>query len=225
MPRLDDAVRAAHRHTFLEALHEGSAKPYLIPYSILGTFIMPTLWLTVPHASRPWVYQTRWAVMAFVVLFNVHVMRVCSSTNFGCAYVCGVSAAWGIMQSMNLLLWKRPQLEAARVTRVVVAAKARARAKPADDAAGPNGGVTADGHADTRDTIDGGGLKHRKQVSSVPTETPAHLGTPSEEHVEYRWQKFPAEAPFWDRLGWVLDLMSSLRGAGRSWFYQSCSDF
>ncbi|GAB0132226.1 hypothetical protein EsDP_00000668 [Epichloe bromicola] len=216
MPRLDDAVRAAHRATFLDALHNGSAKPLLLPYSILGSFIVPALWLAVPHASRPWLYQTRWAVVGFVILFNVHVLRVCSSTNFAYAYAAGLMATWGIVLPMNLLVWKRPQFEAARVIRVAKAAEAKAKDDESADGGGHNV-VTTSGRASSVHQ----GLRHRKLDPSTPPQDSGSSGTTTGDVFEYRWQTFPAEASFPERLGWAMDLMSSFRGAG--WSYSISS--
>ncbi|KYK55587.1 hypothetical protein DCS_07550 [Drechmeria coniospora] len=119
MERLDDATRHAYRSAFRQAVADGQAKPLLIPYSVLGAFIVPALWLTIPHTHRPWLYQTRWLVVAFVVLFNINVARQSSSTNMACAYAAGLMASWGVVLNMNLLVWKRPQFEAARAIRVL----------------------------------------------------------------------------------------------------------
>ncbi|KAG6047191.1 hypothetical protein E4U39_000686 [Claviceps sp. Clav50 group G5] len=235
MERLEDTLRVAYRESFHQALQDGSAKPFLFPYSMLGTMILPALWLTIPHVSRPWIYRTRWAVLAFVAVFNVHVMRVCSSTNFGCAYTCGLFAAWGIMQTLGMLVWKRPQFEAARVVKVVKKKKkkeeeeAKSEAETeteaeADlEAEGVNGGQI---HKGTTNGIGHNGLtgqqglRLRNGVANGSLEKVARPESMSEV-VEYRWQKFPAEAPFLDRLGWVLDLMTSLRGAGWSYSINS----
>ncbi|KAG5917389.1 hypothetical protein E4U61_002752, partial [Claviceps capensis] len=216
MERLEDILRVEYRDSFHQALQDGSAKPFLFPYSMLGTMILPALWLTIPHVSRPWVYQTRWAVLAFVVVFNVHVMRVCTSTNFGCAYSGGLFAAWGIMQTLGMLVWKRPQFEAARVVKVVeteTEAEAEAEAEADLEAEGVTRGHihkrTTNGH---NGSMGQQGLRLRNGVANGSLEKVTRPESMSEE-VEYRWQKFPAEAPFLDRLGWVLDLMTSLRGA------------
>ncbi|KAG5970703.1 hypothetical protein E4U55_001509 [Claviceps digitariae] len=216
MPPLADVLRATYRQSFLQALQDGSAKPYLIPYSLLGSFIVPMLWLSVPHVSRPWVYQTRWIVLAFVVVFNFHVMSAASSTNFGCAYAIGLWSVHGILQSLELLVWKRPQFEAARVIKVVTP-KPKPKSKPEEeadetrltDALRQNGG-TAKGHAASTDQS----LKLRKSTANLPLDKLAQSETMTDDEIEYRWQKFPAEAPFLKRLGWALDLMLSLRGAG-----------
>ncbi|KAG6001438.1 hypothetical protein E4U21_004327 [Claviceps maximensis] len=213
MPRLEDALRATYRETFLQALENGAAKPFLIPYSLLGTHIIPMLWLTIPHVSRPWVYQTRWIVLVFSVAFNLHVLRVASSTSFFVAYSAGLMAAMGIMQTLDLLVWKRPQFEAARVIQIITPqskVKAAAEAEMRlTDTTWQNGG-TANGH--TAPT--GQSLKLRKSVANVPLDNVARSETTTGDDIEYEWQTFPAEAPFLDRLGWVMDLMMSLRGAG-----------
>ncbi|KAK2592857.1 hypothetical protein QQS21_009460 [Conoideocrella luteorostrata] len=212
MPQLEDAVRAAYRSRFLDALDSGRAKPLLIPYSTLGAFIVPTLWLTIPHASRPWLYQTRWAVMAFVILFDVHIMRVCSSTNFACSYAAGLMASWGIIMSMNLLVWKRPQFEAARVIRVAkLGTKSSNNGEPCE--------TKSNGHGQSGENA----LRNRKSAPSTSSQLQDLNSTKaaSDDEYEYRWQTFPEDAPFLERLGWATDLSCSFRGAG--WNYSISS--
>jgi len=66
--RIDDAVRHALRSAFTQAVADGRAKPLLMPYSLLGAPVLLILWLAIPHTRRPWLYQTRWLVVAFIQL-------------------------------------------------------------------------------------------------------------------------------------------------------------
>lgn len=208
MDRLDVAVRTAYRTAFLDALNDGRAKPLLIPFSILGTSVVPTLWLTIPHTSRPWVYQTRWLVMAFVICFNVHVTQTASSTNFACAYVVGLMATWGTILTMNLLIWRRPQFDAARVIKVKLGKKT---------VKGENGNLKADNEHMGED-----GLRQRKQNAVAVSYGDCDGANDEKEKDEhhYIWQTFPEKGTFLDRLGWALDLSLSFRGAGT----YSCRD-
>ncbi|RDA84449.1 hypothetical protein CP532_2126 [Ophiocordyceps camponoti-leonardi (nom. inval.)] len=112
-----DQVRAAYHDAFARAVAGGRCLPLLIPYSLLGTFIVPTLWLAVPHVRWPAFYHTRWLVVGFSVAFNVYIARNSSSTNIAISYVTGLIAAWGILSSLHLLIWSRPQFDAARAVR------------------------------------------------------------------------------------------------------------
>ncbi|KID66825.1 hypothetical protein MAN_05106, partial [Metarhizium hybridum] len=205
MDRLDVAVCTAYRTAFLDALNDGRAKPLLIPFSILGTSVVPTLWLTIPHTSRPWVYQTRWLVMAFVICFNVHVTQTASSTNFACAYVVGLMATWGTILTMHLLIWRRPQFDAARVIKVKLGKKT---------VKGENGNLKADNEHMGED-----GLRQRKQNAVAVSYGDCDGANDEKEKDEhhYIWQTFPEKGTFLDRLGWALDLSLSFRGAG--WNY------
>ncbi|TWU77861.1 hypothetical protein ED733_003439 [Metarhizium rileyi] len=212
MDRLDEAVRTAHRTTFLDALHNGQAKPLLIPYSLFGSYIIPVLWLTIPHTSRPWVYQMRWLVMTFAIFFSVHLARTASSTNFACAYAVGLMAAWGTILTMNLLIWKKPQFDAARVIRVMAAENFGKKAVEIEE----NGSEKT-----VNEAVGEGVLRQRKQTANafLHGQIEGHIHAKGEH--QYIWQKFPEEGTFWERLGWVLDLSVSFRGAG--WNYSITS--
>ncbi|KND89471.1 hypothetical protein TOPH_05854 [Tolypocladium ophioglossoides CBS 100239] len=204
MDRLDNAVRNAYRTSFTQALADGRAKPLLIPYSLLGAFFVPMLWLTIPHTRRPWLYQTRWLVMAFVVMFNVNVARHSSSTNMACAYAAGLMAAWGTISSMNLLIWKRSQFEAARTIRV----------PRAPEHEGTNGTTGQD----TRHSNQNGLRRHKSEGTAAEPTVGGHTEDDKEVFV---WQPFPAEASFSERFGWALDLTCSFRCSGWNWSISS----
>ncbi|PFH59673.1 hypothetical protein XA68_12025 [Ophiocordyceps unilateralis] len=168
-----DQVRAAYYDAVSKAVATGRGMPLLIPYSLLGTLIVPALWLAVPHLHRPVLYQTRWLVVAFCLAFNTHVIVTSSSDSYAISYVIGLVAAWGIMSTMHLLVWSRPQFDALRA----VKASKLSQPAPAD-------------------------VKHSKPAPLSDT---------------FYWQPFPADAPFLDRLGWAVDLISSFRGIGWNW--------
>ncbi|RDA95972.1 hypothetical protein CP533_5856, partial [Ophiocordyceps camponoti-saundersi (nom. inval.)] len=110
-------VRAAYHDAFARAVAGGRGLPLLLPYSLLGTFIVPTLWLAIPHVRWPAFYHTRWLVAASCVAFNVHVAWNSSSNNIAMSYVIGLLAAWGILSTLHLLVWSRPQFDAARAVK------------------------------------------------------------------------------------------------------------
>ncbi|KAI1082735.1 hypothetical protein F5B20DRAFT_577812 [Whalleya microplaca] len=100
---------------FEEELLAGTRKPFLVPYFFLGVWIIPTLYLAIPHKNRPWLYRARWLVLAFVVMFNLNLILNHSSFNFASAYGAGLLPAWGIIWNFALLVWTRPQWDAKRV--------------------------------------------------------------------------------------------------------------
>ncbi|KAK4088118.1 hypothetical protein Purlil1_7597 [Purpureocillium lilacinum] len=197
--RIDDAVRHALRSAFTQAVADGRAKPLLMPYSLLGAPVLLILWLAIPHTRRPWLYQTRWLVVAFITVFNWRLAREMSSTNMACSYAAGLHAAWGIILSIDLLIWKRPQFVSARAVRVLSPGKASHSA---------NGNAVATVEADASGQ---NGLRRRKVGESASSHDNLQA-TPS--NSEFVWQTFPEDGPFWERIGWVWDCASSFRGSG-----------
>ncbi|KAM4059686.1 membrane bound o-acyl transferase family protein [Hirsutella rhossiliensis] len=197
MDNLSDAAQTARRAAFSRAVAEGRLTPLVIPYSLLGAFFVPVLWLTIPHARRPWLYHTRWLVMAFVVAFNINVIRQTSSSRFAFAYATGLMAAWGIISNLSLLIWTRPQFDAARAVRVST------RPAPVPTTKGPSRQASARWAGDARQ-------RRRRQVSVADS-------TVQQQTAVFVWQPFPADGPFLQRLGWALDLACSFRGSGWNW--------
>ena len=76
---------------------------------------MPALYLAIPHTDRPWLYRARLAVVAFVVFSNFRLMQSTSGANPAIAYVTGLFGYWGIMNCLAMLVWTRPQFDAARI--------------------------------------------------------------------------------------------------------------
>ncbi|PHH86862.1 hypothetical protein CDD83_9654 [Cordyceps sp. RAO-2017] len=81
---------------------------------VAGSLLVPVVWLAVPHARRPWLYRARWPVVALVVALQLHLFRHASIENPGAAYVVGVMLPCAALTTANLVLWRRPQAEAAR---------------------------------------------------------------------------------------------------------------
>ncbi|KAK4156936.1 membrane bound O-acyl transferase family-domain-containing protein [Chaetomidium leptoderma] len=106
-----------YRAAFGAALAAGEVKPLVIPWSLVGSFFLPLLYLSIPHTNRPWLYRMRWPVAAAVVYLNVGLMQTTSATNEAVAYATGLLAVWGTIWALRLLIFTRPQWEAARVER------------------------------------------------------------------------------------------------------------
>ncbi|EHK17542.1 uncharacterized protein TRIVIDRAFT_160870 [Trichoderma virens Gv29-8] len=202
---LSYAVRTAYGDTFRLAVASGTAKPLLVPWCLLGPFVVPALWLAVPHKRRMWFYHTRWLVMAFIVWSNVYHLRYASSTNMACAYAAGLAATWGTILSLNLLIWTRPQFDAARVLRVkkdhnlVKAASENAKTSK-------NGNENGNGNE----------LRTRKRL---PKRSKSQTNQQQEE-FEYIWEPYP-EGGFLERLAWATDLILSFRCSGWNWSVSS----
>lgn len=110
-------VRDHYRLHFARQLAAGATKPLVVPYSLLGAFLLPLLYLSFPHADRPWLYRARLPLLLFIAAFNVHEAFATSSANFAVGYGIGLLQAWGVLWAATLLLWMRPQFDAERVER------------------------------------------------------------------------------------------------------------
>ncbi len=185
-----DGRRAELRSAFEAAVARGEARPLVVPWCLVGAFVLPALYLAVPHTKRPWLYRARFLVVAAVAGLGLDMMRNTSSTNMACAYATGLIAAWGTVWALTLLVWTRPQFDAERVQRRLVKPKTPA-------AAAAWNGNGNNGHAV-------GELK-------APDESVARGLA---QGYEYYWQAFPADAPFLARLDWAVDLCLAFRGPG-----------
>ncbi|KAH8905115.1 hypothetical protein BR93DRAFT_999159 [Coniochaeta sp. PMI_546] len=194
---------------FKADLAAGRARPLVVPLDLLGTFLIPLIYLCIPHARRPWLYRMRFAVMALMTWLNLNMMARASSTNMAAAYATGLAAAWGTLWGMTLLIWTRPQFEAERVER-------RLKRKTAEG----NGTATRqNGHANGRlvQRHSNGALSKGEDpaepqtTSAAPDETVASALSAG---YEYYWQSYPSASPLSTRLNWVLDHVTSFRGVG-----------
>ena len=105
--------RAAVAAEFHRRVSAGESVPFVIPFSILGTFIIPIAYFSLPHTgpNRQWLFRARWLVFALVVLANLDVLHRCYSANFAAAYALGAAIWWGILRAAAFLIFTRPQFE------------------------------------------------------------------------------------------------------------------
>ncbi|KAJ9164576.1 Membrane bound o-acyl transferase family domain-containing protein [Coniochaeta hoffmannii] len=199
--------RESLKSQFRADLTAGTARQLVIPLDAFGTFLLPVIYLCIPHTRRPWLYRMRFAVMALMMWLNYDMIVRASSTNMAAAYASGLAGAWGALWGVTVLIWTRPQFEAERVER-------RVKGMVMDS----NGGaVGQNGHAN-------GGLLHRHRNGALPRSQLADKLTAPDETVaaaltagyEYYWQSYPSTSPLSTRLDWVLDYVLSFRGVGWS---------
>lgn len=209
-PGLAYAVRTAYADAFKLAVADGLAEPLLIPFCLLAPFVVPALWLAVPHRRRPWFYHTRWLAMALIVWSNVYHLAYTSSTNTACAYAAGLASTWGTLLSMNLLVWTRPQLEAARVVRRVKKDKDDGLIKEADGEVHTE--VRSTGHNGGSENVNGSGneIRARKTISTNGT-----LNAERHDEFEHVWEPYPSDGGFLERLAWATDLILCFRFSGK----------
>ncbi|KAK5663262.1 hypothetical protein OQA88_3689 [Cercophora sp. LCS_1] len=101
---------------FRANLASGNARPFVIPYSVFGAFILPVLYLSIPHRQRPWLYTARWLVALVMAAWNAWVLKSgTSSENMAVSYATGLAMAWGTIWGGGLVLFGDVQGGVARV--------------------------------------------------------------------------------------------------------------
>jgi hypothetical protein len=185
----------------------GTARPLVIPLDLVGTALLPILYLCIPHTKRPWLYRMRFVVIAVMVWLNYHMICGASSTSMLSAYASGLAGAWGTLWGVTVLIWTRPQFEAERV-------ETRLRSRRMNG----NGGNRE------QNVHSGGRLLHEHANGAFPkSQLSDKLTSPDEtvaaalaEGYEYYWQSYPASSSLVTRLDWVVDYVTSFRGIGWS---------
>lgn len=211
MHGLAETTLDAYRAAFLQAVADGRRRQLVLPQILVGCFLLPILWLAIPHTRRPWLYQTRWLVVAVALGLNAEQVLRASSTNIAGSYSAGLVAAYGSMLCMHLLVWTRPQFDAARVIKVC----RRGASESSKDLASTDVGAGAGAGADV--PADQGELRRRNRPAGK-SNGGRDIGVGNDTSVyEYRWQRFPHNGTFLQRLGWAVDLILCFRGAGWTW--------
>jgi hypothetical protein len=202
MDRVVQTTLAACRPSPTEAVAEERSRSFVIPHYYLVIFILPTLWLAIPHTRRPRLYQTRWLVMAAVAVINVHNVFHTGSTDVAYSIFASTMGTWGTTVCMNFLIWSRPQFDAARVLKLSRRTEQR-----------KGQGSNTEDRANVVHQRNGAhnGLPKRNGMTVARARLEKNAG----DEFDYVWQRFPDDAPFLERLGWVIDLMLNPRGAGR----------
>ncbi|KAI0409744.1 hypothetical protein F4802DRAFT_604398 [Xylaria palmicola] len=223
LPDLASTYQELYRARILADAQAGITTPFVVPFHLLAYWIVPTLYLALPHRGRPWLYRARWLVLAFVCVFNWHMVRHVTSPNFAVSYGVGLVAAWTTIWSFTLLVWTRPQWDAKRVER-------RRRVEPEPKCNGPTNVTQA--RTDENDKVDGvrsraaharlcvAAIENTKDAEDTADIAPAMAELrrlAQVQEYEYYWQAFPADASFRTRLGWAFDIVSSFRLTGWNW--------
>ena len=204
--------RGELRTAFRLAVSTGNIRPFLYPWDLLPTFLLPALYLSIPHTRRPWLYRARFLVAAVIVALNLDILRNTSSIGSATSYASGLCASLGIAWALTVLVWTRPQFEAERVER-------RCR-EPDVEGDGSRRGIAGDQNGRSNGHLPESAHDKPKQRSQDAAQL--HDTAPDEDVAkslqdgyEYYWQSFPADAPFKARFSWALDLCWAWRGSGK----------
>ena len=102
---LAESTLDAYRAAFLQAVADGRRRQLVSPQILVASYLLPALWLSIPHTTRPWLYKTRWPVALLVVGLSAEQISRCSSTNVAFSYGAGLFAAYGSLVCLHLLIW------------------------------------------------------------------------------------------------------------------------
>ncbi|KAK0667383.1 hypothetical protein QBC41DRAFT_396135 [Cercophora samala] len=106
------------RSLFYTQLAQDKIKPLVLPSAFFGTLFLPLLYLSLPHKTRPWLYSARWLVAAAVLYINHHhLLATTSGSNVAVAYAVGLIACHGTVWALTVVVFTRPQWDAARVVK------------------------------------------------------------------------------------------------------------
>ncbi|KAB5514885.1 hypothetical protein GE09DRAFT_1046458 [Coniochaeta sp. 2T2.1] len=195
--------REVLRAHFVADVAAGTARPFVLPFDLLGTVLLPIIYLCIPHTRRPWLYRLRFAVVGLMVWLNYNMMMTASSTNFAAACMVGLLGVWGTLWGTTRLVWMRPQFDAERVD------------VHGDVYGDVNRGVI---RRYTIGTVKENGGTHGNPKpggcnSAAPDQTVAAALSAG---YTYYWQSYPSDSPLSTRLGWAFDYATSIRGPGWS---------
>lgn len=117
LPDLASTYRELYRARFRADVRTGTSTPFVIPLHLVAYWVIPTLYLAIPHRNKPWLYRARWLVIAFICAFDWYMIKNVASLNFASSYGAGLLAAWATIWNFTLLVWTKPQWDARRVER------------------------------------------------------------------------------------------------------------
>ncbi|KAF4948457.1 hypothetical protein FGADI_9654 [Fusarium gaditjirri] len=204
MANLGNIARAEYKALFDTEVAKGIREPLVLPFCLFGPFLLPIVYLAIPHRNRPWLYHARWLVVAFVVAFDAYMIQYMSSYNVAPAYASGLMGGWGILTTLNLLVWTDPQLDYARVVKTPKGNMSQASSKQL---------LNGDANGSNQESV----IRQRKpyhEAIALSGDTEAHAKNGSSKDVAYTWQKFPERGSFGERLNWTLDLATNFRKIG-----------
>lgn len=168
----------------------GEYQPFLYPWGTLGLLAL-IIYLCIPHHNRPWLKKARFLVFAWTAGFAAYTILFTRARGMAPAMGIGLISAWSVAWVFAIIICNDAQTDFQRIERSEGFFKKSSKAREGQYQNGNANGPP------TNDMIKG------------------HAG-PSNRHGEFAWQPYPL-TPFIERLDWVLDILTTFRGAGWNW--------
>lgn len=245
---LPHEVLRKYHEVFSARVADGTVRPFVFPYFYYGA-ALTFAYLCIPHTQSPVLYAARWPVAAAVWWFQLRVILGCSSGNVGIAAYTGVVGTIMLMISTAWLVWCRPQFDAKRVQRRRKIPAPRKSSVSDEGLLGKEEREHVPQTVEVRDadrqgyelvpSPGGEGLRQRRSVggdaknnakkesvepgaTDVGGSSKPSTSDGDEEGYEYYWQAYPDNLR--ERLPWILDLFTNVRGVGWNWAIPTVPD-
>ena len=218
---------------FHAAIAAGEIRPFVIPYEFLPMTLL-ILYLLIPHGHSRFVRALKYPLFAFLSYHSYQSFLYTRSVGMVNGFGPGVTAIWGLIWPATLLIFNDAQKDFRRIER---------SGKDGDELEHVKLEMT-DGKDTTANDIfasrhENGALRSRshrneQQNGSIGVSDSSKLEKPPIDHSKappqscdsqkdwfsnktgrFVWQAYPR--PFHQRVDWVLDLVSTFRGAGWNW--------
>ena len=196
---------AIYQKQIFAAIENGDFEPYIWPYHSFGIYAI-LIYLMLPPSNSKVIYYAKYPVFAFFLYWSWKAITETKAVLFPLCYGVGLVHMWCVIWFTSLIIFNDARTELRRIEEV-----------PEKNDRNSNTGH--DGQENTRTTsrpANGNELKHRIQHRSTLPESNANGDWPGNSGQKYYWQTLPTN--FYDRIGWLSDLICSFRGPG--WAHQ-----
>ncbi|KAI9744076.1 MAG: hypothetical protein M1818_002228 [Claussenomyces sp. TS43310] len=213
-------VVGRYRASFAAQVARGEQRPLVLPRFVLSLVLLGA-YLCVPHwqRQRAWLYRARWLVLVAVMVLDAQTIRECGSMNMASAFGGGLVAMYSTVLAWTWLVWYRPQFEARRVgrrrrrKRMIEGMEGEGKRK----FEGLRDGAWGNEMGEPLTVVQSSRSRPRRQQEGQAVRGMERIdqGEEQSDH-EYYWQAYPMDS-VWERIDWVLDLVSNFRGQGWNW--------
>ncbi|KAI9816154.1 MAG: hypothetical protein M1826_001880 [Phylliscum demangeonii] len=228
------ALNDFYRARFEASVRNGEVSLFLYPQQALSAFLL-VVYLLIPHRKYPIVRYARLPIFFIVLYFQISTIRHCRSAQWAAGFGSGIISAWAILWVATLMVFSDPQRDFCRIQKGQED-KAKEekeneslQGEPSDGPVFSSAVEQPSGKGEDALRMEHESWRHGSS-DDVPSD--AHDGCAAgppqgrqrTEHSisrrgeKYYWQAFPAEH-FLERLDWVVDLVTNLRGLG--WKHQA----